>query len=311
MTKKKGHTDTAPAARIRKEVQRIKETVTQLARKADVIILKTQKEAEFDELSGRLRIQNKASGPQFFHVASSNDRKGRYLSKKNPEDIALASRLAQADYYRQLKKNTNQWLAGLSRIEQSLDTLPACSPENLFADNESRLSLVTPVALSDAEYSRQWQAATWKKKSFSQDAPVLLTNRGERVRSKSEKILADRLNELQIPYRYEYPLKLNVQRTYTGELDDGTEVSFQKQKSVTFYPDFTLLAPDRTEIILEHFGLMDENPYKSGFVGKLRIYAENGFFPGNNLIISAETADIPLNTVALEATIRDCFQRHQ
>ncbi len=305
------HADSAPAARIRKEVKRIQEHIVQLAKKADVMISKMQKAPDSEEQMGRLRIQNKASGPQFFHVTSAKNLRGRYLSKKDPEDMALASRLAQADYYRQLKRNTDLWLAGLSRIDQSLDTLPECSPENLFADNNTRLSLVTPVVLSDAEYIRQWQTATWKKKPFSQDAPVLLSNRGERVRSKSEKILADRLNELQIPYRYEYPLKLNVQRTYTGELDDGTEVWFQKQKSVTFYPDFTLLAPDRTEIILEHFGLMDDDPYKSGFVGKLRIYAENGFFPGNNLIISAETADIPLDTVALEATIRDCFQRHQ
>ncbi len=276
-----------------------------------MIISRVQKASDSEELNGRLRIQNTASGPQYFHVTSANDLRGRYLSKKDPKDMALASRLAQADYYRQLKRSTDQWLAGLSRIVQVIDDLPACTPENLFADNSPRLSLIKPVALSDVEYIQQWQMATWKKKPFLPESPVLLSNRGERVRSKSEKILADRLNELQIPYRYEYPLNLAVQRTYTGELDDGTEVSVQKQKTVTFYPDFTLLSPDRTEIILEHFGLMDDASYKSSFVGKLRIYAENGFFPGNNLIISVETADVPLDTAVLEATIRDCFLRHQ
>lgn len=304
MARKKQHKDTPVAARLRKDLQQITSDMMKTKKKIESYRISTK-------VDGKLRIQNTPSGPQYFHVTCSNENPGRYLSRKHPENLRLAENLAQQDYLAHMKRLTDQWISGLARVEKAIDMLPESLPQNLYADNLPRRQLITPVSLSDAEYTAQWLSVRYKGKGFAPDTPVIKTNKGERVRSKSEKIIADRLNELQIPYRYEYPLNLAVQRTYTGELDDGTEVSVQKQKTVTFYPDFTLLSPDRTEIILEHFGLMDDASYKSSFVGKLRIYAENGFFPGNNLIISVETADVPLDTAILEATIRDCFLRHQ
>ena len=42
------------------------------------------------------------------------------------------------------------------------------------------------------------------------DQTEFITNRGERVMSKSEKIIADELDRWGIPYKYEKPLPLNV-----------------------------------------------------------------------------------------------------
>lgn len=66
--------------------------------------------------------------------------------------------------------------------------------------------------------------------------------KGERVRSKSEVIIADMLNRKGISYRYEYPVYLkNV-----GQI----------------YPDFTVLdAIRRREIYWEHLGMMDDPDY--------------------------------------------------
>lgn len=59
-------------------------------------------------------------------------------------------------------------------------------------------------------------------KQFREGEPVILTNRGERVRSKSEKIIADCFFRKGIPYKYECPLYLK-----------GLGI---------IYPDFTILS---------------------------------------------------------------------
>ena len=115
--------------------------------------------------------------------------------------------------------------------------------------------------------------------------PEYLTARGERVRSKSEIIIADTLFRLKIPYRYEYPL--NLKNT--------------KGEKLTLYPDFTCLnLRTRREFYWEHFGMMDNSEYSENVVQKLHLYEQNGIIPGKNLIITMETSTIPINTKQIE-----------
>ena len=53
-----------------------------------------------------------------------------------------------------------------------------------------------------------WLSEKYEGKQFREGEPVILTDRGERVRSKSEKIIADYLFRKGIPYKYEKPLYL-------------------------------------------------------------------------------------------------------
>jgi len=112
------------------------------------------------------------------------------------------------------------------------------------------------------------------------EKPVF-TNRGEAVRSKSEKIIADRLNALNIPYIYEYPLQLSG--------------------SQTIYPDFLILnSRTRREYILEHFGLMSDSEYVAGTVRKINAYCRSGFVPGKRFLFTMEDGELPLETLVLE-----------
>lgn len=52
----------------------------------------------------------------------------------------------------------------------------------------------------------QWVAQEYQGKEFQKGTAVILTQKGERVRSKSEKILADYFYQHNIPYKYEKPL---------------------------------------------------------------------------------------------------------
>ena len=114
--------------------------------------------------------------------------------------------------------------------------------------------------------------------------PCILTERGERVRSKSEKIMADYFFRNEIVYKYEKPLYL--------------------KGLGTVYPDFTFLSP-RTgeEIYWEHDGRMDDPVYAKNAVKKIEAYENNGIYPGERLILTFETECTILNTQTIEKLV--------
>ena len=133
-----------------------------------------------------------------------------------------------------------------------------------------------------------WSSISYKGKGFDDEIKEIYTDRGERVRSKSEKIIADKLNIRGVPYKYECPLQLK----------DG----------IVLYPDFTLLNIDtREEIYLEHCGLMDNQGYVDTLMYKLRTYERNGIYLGVNLFITYESEKFPFNTKVLDELIKYLF----
>ena len=97
---------------------------------------------------------------------------------------------------------------------------------------------------------------------------VYFTNKGLCVRSKSERIIADTLDNNNILYSYESPLSL---------------------KGGIRYPDFTIYRPSDGKLFLwEHFGLMKNEDYRMKTNEKLAFYSKNGFFPFDNLICTYE-----------------------
>ena len=103
------------------------------------------------------------------------------------------------------------------------------------------------------------------------------------MRSKSEVIIANMLKKHGVPYRYEFPLDLG-----------GTII----------YPDFTILQLSRRrELIWEHMGMMDNPKYLERSLDKVTKYEMNGYYPGENLILTHETSASPLNMRLVENMI--------
>lgn len=57
--------------------------------------------------------------------------------------------------------------------------------------NKERQALVTPVESTWDQLLKMWYEEEYQGKEFKEGTPLILTEKGERVRSKSEKILAD------------------------------------------------------------------------------------------------------------------------
>lgn len=254
---------------------------------------------------GSLRVSKSHGAIQYYHKTNNDGKNGRYLDSAHRN---LAQKLAQKAYNIKLlpaiKKELALLRAALAQIQKNSQghEIPLVALEQLNPDCRA---LITTATLTDEQYAAAWQSQKYKRKPFQPDAPELYTARGERVRSKSEVIIADTLSRLGIPYHYEFPLTLKsggrASNSGTFSTDSGTTDSRSK---ITVHPDFLCLnLRTRQEFIWEHFGLMDEPAYSSKAVQKLQTYNQNGIHPGLNLIISTETTEFPLNTKHIENLI--------
>ena len=234
---------------------------------------------------GRLRIDNKKSKCQYYYMDrkenSSAGHNGRYMKK---EELSLAKDIAQRDYDAIALKKAKE---RKKCIDTFINKYAKTDLKELYnKTHPQRRALIETDIISDEEYVRRWLAVEYKGKSEVEDD--IVTERGECVRSKSEKIIADKLNMLNIPYRYEYPLML----------DNGK----------TVYPDFTILKmPERKEVYFEHFGMIDDEEYFEHMIYKLNSYENNGIYMGINLFITYETSKKPLNTTTLNYKLKELF----
>ena len=116
------------------------------------------------------------------------------------------------------------------------------------------------------------------------------TDKCEMVRSKSEVIMANILYQYRkdLLYKYERPLEVMM----AGKVQ-------------TMHPDFTILNL-HTGIICywEHAGRMDDSRYANQFVQKMNLYLENDIFQGENLIVTYETMNFPLNIQNVKTIIQ-------
>lgn len=217
---------------------------------------------------GRLRVSMRDGNPRYYHCTEKGDNIGNYICKSN---LQLAQQLAQKEYDQKAMKEITKTITW---IRQILDASPVNSLDDIWGQmHPAKKSFIHPYVLSDEEYRKQWESVQFIGKSFDEAIPEIYTDRGERVRSKSEKIIADKLNSMNIPYRYEYPLKLS-----------GFGI---------VYPDFTILnLRTRKEYYLEHFGRMDDPDYAGKTVQKLETYQRNGIYPGEKLLITYETSEM-------------------
>lgn len=105
-----------------------------------------------------------------------------------------------------------------------------------------------------------------KSKRFYDKGRIYLTENGERVRSKSEVIIANQLKENGINYTYEETLTIN---------------------NINLHPDFTLIINNKT-YYWEHLGMLSNKKYQTNWERKKQTYKSVGITEDNSLIITTE-----------------------
>lgn len=190
----------------------------------------------------------------------------RYLKKS---EMNLVKSYAQSNYDVRVKNLLEKRVAQLKKINRDFvdDEIDEIFDKMIL----ERQELIRPVQVTKQEKIRKWKETEYIGLGFAEDGAEIFSKKGERVRSKSEKILADKFYDLKIEYKYECPLKLK-----SGKI---------------IYPDFTFLRPDDLEeIYWEHFGMMDNSQYAMAALRKIELYHKNGIFLGERLITTFEYA---------------------
>lgn len=230
---------------------------------------------------GRLRISYCKDAVQYYQCLDDEaKRAGHYIRKK---DQKLAYELAQKEYDYSLLAIAEK---NLKNIKRFLKHYQANELQQIYEKlSRDKKQLIEPRAMSDEKYAENWMKEEYKQKQFAEGAAEIYTERGERVRSKSEKIIADMLNKRNIFYKYECPIELR-----------GVGI---------IHPDFTVLdKKSRKEIYWEHMGMMDNGEYCENALRRIDAYVKNGIMPGDRLLITYETSKHPLDTRIVDQILR-------
>ena len=251
-----------------------------LLTKKELVRLKKIAETTISQSPQGSLIASKSNGVwQYYSHDSSKSKKRIYIPQQS---IEYAKKLAMREYCellirkidKLLKKKSEPNIADSKEIYDIYEQL-----------RPGKQRLITPLLTSNDSYLNQW----YKEHPGCANTYEITTGydseRGEVVRSKSEKIIADKLYNMGINYSYECRLRLG------GNL--------------ALYPDFTILNTyTRRTWYWEHFGLTDDAMYRDNMCHKLNIYENNGIFPGDGLIITTEGERTPLDTKLIGVKIQ-------
>lgn len=233
-----------------------------------------------DVPEGTLRISRSNAHIQYYYCTEKTSRNGIYLHKMEEN---LVHQLAQKEYDEKVLRLVEKRLRQIRRIAEEYQDDEI---EKIFLkEHEERQKLICPIESTWKQQMEEWMKEEYEGRGFREGTPLIYSDRGERVRSKSEKILADYFYHNDIPYKYEKPLQL----TGYGVV----------------YPDFTFLSKrTRKEIYWEHEGRMDDPGYAKKAIKKIESYEDNGIYIGERLILSFETESSVLSGKNIERNVK-------
>lgn len=244
---------------------------------------------------GRLAVTQKDGATYYFQEVRTEGGRSRVGISKNEE---LIHELARKEY---LQKAIPELEANLRVIDRALAGYRPTKPQDIVAQLSAKAGKVPEryyvnaltdwVVLNlDAQEQeriarhRAWGAQPYAAPAYKVEGRTMVTSRGEYMRSKAEVLIAEKLYEYGIPFRYEQ------------ELDLGSE-------EMLLHPDFTFEAADGSEFYLEFCGKMDDERYVAAHKAKVAAYNAAGIVPWKNIIyVYASGNDIDMRRI--ESVVR-------
>ena len=242
-------------------------------------------ESPIRKQEGHLVYSTIRGSVRYYLVRGTNDKQNKeYLTDKK-RIVLMATKLYQDILLKAIEREKKQMELCLEHLRK--DVVNSDVEKVLEKIAEPIRAFVIPEAETDEGYARRWQSK-WKKVSPKDSNHQYKTMKGDYVRSKSEVLICDRLYSMGIPYAYE-------QAGFFDEIN-----------GCVIHPDFYVLNKrTKTEYIWEHCGIMDNSTYCNITLHRLKIFTENGFIQGKNLLFSYETGQTPLNIDYIELLINE------
>ncbi|MCR4990365.1 MAG: hypothetical protein K6A38_05805 [Lachnospiraceae bacterium] len=262
-------------------MQNYKEDLKVQLKELDCLIKQSNKNlSKLKDVPDRRIDISKSNGTDQYYWLDRDS--GRRIYAKSDE-LDMLKEIAQQEYEKAVNRKLRRLRKTLEGFIRKYDISEIDSVYN--KTSKARQKLITPIVDTEEMFVRKWEAVSYKGIEFMDDSEFY-SERGTRVRSKSELIIANMLEKYKVPYRYEYPLLL-----------EGLG---------TVHPDFTCLNVKwKKEFIWEHFGMMDNIAYANKNVLKIHAYDHNGFFPGKNMIMTFETSQKSISSNIIRNMIEE------
>lgn len=257
--------------------EEVRERIAYLKRKKQELVSIYNKMPE-----GNLQVAPGSSTNSFrYYLRKTTAGKcGEYLDKSKKRDKEI---YARKKYIKELLKNID---VELNKLEKIINLQLSDSIINTYESlNPGIKRLIDPINIDDDSYVSLWRETPYIGLGFDEnDTSAHYSNRNERMRSKSEVLIANALILRGIPYKYECPVERK-----NGEL---------------LYPDFTILdVKNRREIYWEHLGKLGDSSYVMKSIWKLEEYRKVDIHLGMNLLLTCESNMGALRTDEINKTI--------
>ncbi len=218
-----------------------------------------------------------------YYTVDKDYKNRKYVTVKK---IKYIKDLVQRDYDNEITKTINVLKNKLEQFLKEYDIQKIIDIYNSLPSGKK--CLVSPVIKNDEQFVEEWRAEHPGGQNPYPEEGIYQTNNGENVRSKTEKIIADTLEKYGIPYVYEPLIELN---------------GFQD-----VYPDFLVLnVRTRKQYIWEHLGLVSDSDYATNNFVKLQKYENSGYIFERDMIITMESAQMPIKIKLIEEKIKECL----
>jgi len=236
-----------------------------------------------------IRHSNKRVQLYIKEVDSEGKCKIKYLKKNSPNIQSLL----MAKYYRECIHKLTERLRLINTfytVSLYKDILCDSPVIQIWNSWPEELKCFKPFEEEDESFRKRWEEDPYPRLQPPERENGLTTNKGDVVRSKTERMIANKLFAANIPYRYEAGLQLSDRMVF---------------------PDFTLLNPtSRQELRWEHFGMMDDPTYERNAFEKIKLYMASGYWLGRDLILTYEKRNMPLQEEVVDEIIKYFMQKN-
>ena len=226
------------------------------------------------------KLYSEMRGEERFYFCATPSDKGRAKRKlinQEPETVRGLLRRYYLEAQQAVFEEDARLLEAL--IAEFTDTVPG-SYVKLMPERLQKL----PAEWGLLGEPNEWANAEFEQSSYKPDEKSQTTSRGVNVRSKSEALIAEKLFEFGVPFRYEQLLHIG---------------------NYNYAPDFTVLNVRTNKVYYwEHFGLVNSDKYQERRRKKLSAYEAAGIVPWDNLITTYDDTSGNLDLQFVESIIK-------
>lgn len=240
--------------------------------------LMEQQERELKQLPcGSLYIcdSGRGDGTSYYYHHCNGRRKG--ITK----NLTLVQALARKKY---LETSISMIRKNIAAIKRTINSVEDIDQQQILKRLRPEYSdlIYAPLAAWNEE-KRRWLSEDFEQSTFRPWEKEQTTANGLWVRTKSEVIVAERLDYYGIPYRYEQMLYIENRE---------------------FAPDFTIFTR-KGLFYWEHAGMINERQYIDNHIWKLSMYRKANIVPWKNLIVTYDREDGGIDSRIIEAEIHN------